>query len=476
MSFLPGRRKNYFALSFSDQEVQLVQGNPKGKPVLAVTLKLEPGLIERGRVKKPKRLAAFLEKLLASQKLKSKFVAVGLSEEGAFSRVLTLPDLPPEELDDAVRWQIEPLLPMDLGKAYLDWMLLEKAGSTTRVLVMAFPAKLVEDYALILESLGFQPVAFEPVSLSLARLLNKDEKSRLIIEIRDGRAVLVVVGPHGEIELTSTVFFKEGGSKEELFSTITSLLGFYKKKVGQERGVAKIFLCGRKADQSLAAEVKGKTSLETELVAVKPIELASAVSLARKDVAAPIDEKTINLVPPRIQGVYDLAEKSRLLSKWIKLWLFSLFLILFAFGIFSARVFFDLNKIEGEIIELQASITPEAKLLEASAKTLTANAARIISLADSQEETVSWLGVIQTAAGEKVTLTHYSIDFGSGQILVNGLTDHRDELLAFRENLERSGQFAQVRIPLSSLEMEKNINFTISLLGKEENQKGEKGQ
>ena len=42
----------------------------------------------------------------------------------------------------------------------------------------------------------------------------------------------------------------------------------------------------------------------------KDLALATMVSLAQKDVAAPIDEKTINLIPPRIQGLYDQADKA----------------------------------------------------------------------------------------------------------------------------------------------------------------------
>jgi Tfp pilus assembly PilM family ATPase len=464
MAFLGKRRKkNYFALVFSDQEIQLVQANQKGEAVLTLVIKIEPGVIERGWLKKPEGLIPALEKLLSSRKLKKKFVAVGLPETAAFSRVLNLPDLPPEELDDAVRWQSEPLLPMPADQACLDWMLLEKAEKTNRVLVMAFPAKLIEDYARILEDLGFQPIAFEPTSLSLSRLVGRGEESSLAVEVGEKEAVLVAVGPHGEIELSSTASFKEGNGEEELFSTIENLLSFYQKKAGKEKQIKKIFLCGRRVNENLVSQIKAKTKLETQLFGVKPIELATAVSLTRKDVAAPIDEKTINLIPPRIQGVYDLAEKSRNLSNWIKFWLFSLFLMLFSFAVTGARVYFDLKRIEGKIIDCRSLITPQMEELAQRSLLINAKARRVLALSDSQKEFVSLLDLIREAVPEDVAVNHYSVDFEKKEIFINGNAAHRDQLLVFRNSLEETKKFIQVRIPLSSLEKEENVNFTIFL-------------
>jgi Tfp pilus assembly PilM family ATPase/Tfp pilus assembly protein PilN len=463
------KKKNYFSLVFSDQEIQLVQANRKGQVLSAATLKLEPGIITRGQVKKPAQLGSLLKGFLNRKKLKTSFVAVGLPEIAAFNRVLTLPDLPLEELDDAVRWQSESLLPMSPREAYLDWMLLEKDKKSLRVLVVALPAKLVEDYAKILTSLGFQPVAFEPTSLSLARLAAPGEKSTLVIEVREKEAILVIVGPAQEIELTSTVSLKEAGQREEFFSTVKNLLDFHQKKLKGQRktAVAKILLCGRGVNESLIAEVSKKTGLTTELASIKPLELASSVSLARKNVAAPIDEKTINLLPPRIQGIYDLAEKSRFLSSWVKFVVFSFFLIFFGFSVVAARTFFDLKKIEGDMIQIQASISPEMQAVEARAKIVTKKSQQVLRLVDSQEKTLDLIEAIQAVIPEEVSLDHWSIDFEKKEILINGLATHRDRLLDFRHRLEGLRRFSQIRVPLSSLEREENVNFTIWLKDEE---------
>ncbi|HUW21414.1 MAG TPA: pilus assembly protein PilM [Candidatus Bathyarchaeia archaeon] len=460
------RRKNYFALSFSDQEIRLAQVDQKGNLVLNSKLELKSGIIERGWIRKAQELVTLLGNFLKPLKLKKRFVAVGLPEIVSFSRVLTLPALPSEELDDAVRWQIESLLPLPLNETYLDWMLLDKDETSVRVLVMALPAQLIEDFAKVLENLNLVPVAFEPTSLSLSRLAEKGDKNCLIVEINEKEAVLVLVGPHGEIELTSTTAFKDQGIKENLPVTIEELLGFYKKKFSEKAKIVKVLLCGGGVSDELTAEIKKKTSLETAPIPIKPLGFASTISLAKKDVAAPIDEKTVNLIPPRIQGVFDLAEKSRVLSNWVKFWLFSLFLILFAFGVTAARVYFDLKQIEGEIIERQVKITPEMKKVEGEAKRITKKASQILTLVDASRETISLLGLIQAAVPEGISLNHYSIDFGKQQIIINGVADHRDQLIKFKQALENEEKLSQVRIPLSSLEKEENVVFTVSLIAK----------
>lgn len=469
MKLLPERKSHFFALTFADQEVQLIQAGNRNKIRKAVTLKLTPGLIVRGRVKKPQALSQVLAQFLKGQKLKTRFVAVGLSEVATFSRTLELPDLPTEELSDAVRWQVEPLLPMSLNEAYLDWLLLDKKAGRVRVLVMALPSKVVEAYAKILEGLAYQPVAFEPTSLSLARLVKKETPGSLVIEIKANGAVLVVVGNSGDIELTSTASFSEKDRQEELLTATASLLSFYQKKFGQDKKVAKIFLCGPQANNSLVRALKQKTSLEVSLVAIKPLVVAATVSLATKDVAAPIDETTINLIPPRIQGVYDRVEKGRVLGNWIKLWLFGLFLIFFVFSVTAAQVYFGLKNLEGQIISLQVGITPQMRLVEEQAKLVNHRAQQILTLADSQSDLVALIITIQEAAPDQVSLKHLALDFNQNQIVVNGLSENRDQLLAFQDSLEATNQFSQVRVPLSSLEQETNVNFTISLSAKQAN-------
>lgn len=466
------RKQDYFALSFSDNQLRLAQADKKGRLRTYLEKDLPPGIIERGAVKKKEELTQVAADFLKSARLKQRFVVIGLPEVRAFTRVLTLPVLPVEELDDAARWESEPLLPFPLEKSYLDWMILERTEKGIRVLVMALPQDLVEGYAKILEGLGFQPVAFEITSLSLARLVEKSAITTMIIELKEKEAVLAIVGAGGGIEVSSTVVFKdEKEMGEEFFPTIDRLLAFYQKRVERkddQKKIVKIVFCGEGAREKLVKEVEKKTGIKSEILNVKQINVASVISLARKDVAAPIDEKTINLIPPRIQGLYDRTAKVKEISLWLKFGLFCLFLAFFAYSVAAARVYFETKKIEGRIIELQASISPEAIKTEEKAKLLNARAEEIVSLADSRVEVVPLLSLVRQTAPEGITVTHCSFDGDKKVIYVNGVANHRDNLLTFRDLLKKTNQFSEVYIPLSSLEKEVNVTFSITITSQKE--------
>jgi len=62
-----------------------------------------------------------------------------------------------------------------------------------------------------------------------------------------------------------------------------------------------------------------------------------------------------------------------------------------------------------------------------------------------------------------------------GNILVRGNSSDRQELLTFKQNLEESGKFSKVSIPVSSFEKEKDLEFEANF-GYLELSKGKKKQ
>jgi Tfp pilus assembly PilM family ATPase len=467
MPALLPKKRNYFALLFSDGRLQAAQASGRGKLKNYVEKKLPSGLIERGEIKNPEGLKQALIEVLAAKKFKSKFTVVGLPEVRAFTRSFILPPLPAEELNDAIAWESESLLPFPLEKAYLDWMVLEKSQDWVRVLVVALPQDLVEAYAQLLEGLGYQPVAFEITSLSLARLVRQEKTAVMVIEVKVSEAVLVVVGPRGGIEVSSTLSFEtENEISTEITATIKNLLSYYRKKIGDESDVhkvQKVLICGSQAKPELAKTIEKETGIASQLLATKDLNLASFASLAQKEVAAPIDEETINLIPPRIQGIYDRAFRVKEISLWLKLGLLTLLIVFTAYGIGAARLYFESKKIEGEIIEHQASISPEGSEIRQRAKLLNQRVKQIETLIGLRGGVLSLLNRTLEVAPEGITISHFAYDGDKDVILIDGVADLRQDLVTFKQALEKTGLFSRVYVPLSSLEREANAEFTVSL-------------
>ncbi|MCJ7827745.1 pilus assembly protein PilM [Patescibacteria group bacterium] len=461
------KRKNYFALLVRDDELQLAQTDRKGRVVVAATQPLEEKIVERGRIVDKENFTAVLKSFLAAKKVNKKFVVVGLPEVAAFSRTISLPRLASEEMDDAVRWESEPLLPFPLKGAYLDWMKLAKReeGEEQSILVMALPVSLVDGYAEILESLGFHLVAFEPASLSLARLVPDSQTDQLIVDIGSKEAVLVLMGETGEISLSSTVAFSDQKKAEDVLGMVQNAVRFYQRRFGEKSKLTKIWLCGSGAGSELVTQIKEKTGLETVLLRGENPGFEVAISLAQKDVASPRDEMTINLIPPRIQSIYDLAQKSRRVANWLKVWLFGLFLSFFILGVMAAKIYFEANKIEGQIIEFRAAAQGIGGVAT-QAQDLQSRSNRVLSALSQQQNPAEVFTLVRQVSGREIEINHLVYDYLTGTLNVDGRAETRTSLVVFRENLEQTGRFSLVRVPLSSLEKERNAEFTITLVEK----------
>lgn len=468
------KKKDYFALSFSDHRIRLAQAGRGGKLRSYFEVKLGPGIVSRGEIKDKEKLQQAVLALVKTSKIKHKFVVVGLPEVKAFTKTFSLPEMEVEELDDAVRWESEPLLPFSLDKAYLDWMVLEKMKDSVRLLVVALPQVLVEEYAKALEEIDFQPLAFETTSLSLARLVERDKSATLVIDVNEGESVLAIVGPRGGIEVSSTVSYRsEDEAADEIAETVGNVLNFYRKRVDSNHSTKKItrlLFSGERLRADLIKRIEKETGIAGSLVAKneKDLALATMVSLAQKDVAAPIDEKTINLIPPRIQGLYDQTAKVNEISLNLKISLLSLFLIMFGYGVAAANVYFEMKKLEGEIIDLQAGMSMEAKQIEGQARSLNMKSQKIIQLSGSKEGVMTVFQLVNELSSEALVIDHFAYDENSGAFLLDGMANTRADLLSFRQTLETTGRFSRVHFPLSILEKEENVHFTVTLVSKKE--------
>lgn len=51
------------------------------------------------------------------------------------------------------------------------------------------------------------------------------------------------------------------------------------------------------------------------------------------------------------------------------------------------------------------------------------------------------------------------------RFIINGVADRREDLLVFSQNLERDALFDDVELPVSNLAQDRNINFTLTIIG-----------
>lgn len=461
--------KNYFALLITDHSVTLARAGKAGTLHSYYQKELPAGVIERGEIKNTAALQTAVAGLVKAARIRCRFVIVGLPEIRSFTRTFNLPPLPVAEIADAVRWESEPLLPFPLAEAYLDWMILDRTTETCRVLVVALPKDLVDGYVALLEGLALQPVAVEITSLSLARLAPPLKTAQLILNLEPREAVLAAIGPGGGIEVSSTANYDNpSGSLDEVARAIATTIAFYRKKTAAntalgQNPVSQIILTGSALNADTAPRLNKLTGLPVNLLKnIKP-DQAVATSLAGKEVASPVDEQTINLIPPRIQGLYDRESRLEEMTTWLKISLLALFLVFLGSVGLWLKLGSDIRQVEAQTKVLQMAESVEFQTIEKEALFLNNRAQKVIALHvpfSSRLALFEWLAN-QSPAG--ITLSQLVFDGSANTFLVSGIAATRADLVNFRQILEKKEGVKSVRIPLSSLEKEENADFTVSL-------------
>ncbi|HBI34278.1 MAG TPA: hypothetical protein DEA43_02030 [Candidatus Moranbacteria bacterium] len=204
MSFLNKKIFNdsldVFGLDLSDLSVKIVNLESDGTSEYVAsyaTVMLANGAIVDGEIQQKDQVVAAIKKaveIAGPEKIKTKKVICSLPETKAFLRIVSIPQMSDDELNEAVKWEMEANIPLTLDQVYYDWqvipaeLLFEK--NKVNLLVVAIAKAAVDQTIEVLELAGLEPVGLEIESIAQARslLLEKNEKETiLIVDIGDRR-------------------------------------------------------------------------------------------------------------------------------------------------------------------------------------------------------------------------------------------------------------------------------------------------
>jgi type IV pilus assembly protein PilM len=200
MSFLQKKIFDFqgstIGIDLSDLSVKAVQLEREGKKDKIVSFGLAnipPGNISGGEILNKEKVASAIREMIeraVPKKIKAKKVICSLPETKAFLRIINIPKMKKEEVQEAVKWEMEADIPISIDQAYYDWNILDKnfAGSENKmsVLVVAVSKKIVNQFVEVFELAGLEVVDMEIESVAQARSLinkNNDKETAFIVDI-----------------------------------------------------------------------------------------------------------------------------------------------------------------------------------------------------------------------------------------------------------------------------------------------------
>ncbi len=197
-----------FGLDFSDRSIKVMQLYRDGKRIKILSSnrrEIPAGLLVDGEIKDADGLVKEIRETLKTASpfpIKNKETILSLPESKCFIKVIKMPKLNIDEIEETIRFKAEEYFPLSAEEMYLDWRLLDTAecpvnskGDCTDILVAVAPKNIVESYLELMDKSGLVPVVFEAESVATARALLNNEVystgSILIIDLGNDRTSFI---------------------------------------------------------------------------------------------------------------------------------------------------------------------------------------------------------------------------------------------------------------------------------------------
>jgi type IV pilus assembly protein PilM len=217
-----------------------------GRPVLLNygQVGLPAGSLVDGEIRDVSAVSAAIAKLWENGKFSSKSVIVGIAGLRAITREIDLPFVPDNEVDSAVRFQSEEVIPFPPDQTILSSQILSdyvtpEGDKMRRILVAAAHTDLVNGVIATVEQAGLTVTGVDLVSSALVRAIGNTAESELpeaIVSVGAGLTV-VVVHQQGRPQFVRTI----GSGGNAATAAISAALGIpiadaesLKRRIGED--------------------------------------------------------------------------------------------------------------------------------------------------------------------------------------------------------------------------------------------------
>ncbi len=166
---------------------------------------LAQGAVSEGVVEDVDAVADAAQQLIKQAGIKEKRVNVGISNQHVVVRQVELPQMSDEELNSALRYQVQEYIPIPVEEAELDYYRLEDitgedGTAMVRVLLVAAERETVSRHLSVVEGAGLRPVGMDLNAFAVLRATVPDPETvtspEMIVDIGSG-ITNIVIHEHG---------------------------------------------------------------------------------------------------------------------------------------------------------------------------------------------------------------------------------------------------------------------------------------
>lgn len=181
----------FFGIDIGNHSIRLAQISRRGDEITLSNLaeaKIEFNLLNNASDQGMQELAEKLKNLRIEAGIRTLNCVMGIAENPVFSRLVTIPELPDDQIEEAVQWELKPLIPVPLTDVDIAFLEISRRQIGPQklidVFVVAAPKSLTDRYKQLAELAGFNLIALETEALANTRLvlyLHPDEANDVMI-------------------------------------------------------------------------------------------------------------------------------------------------------------------------------------------------------------------------------------------------------------------------------------------------------
>ncbi len=150
----------------------------KGDPVLSNLgiVHLPEGVVRDGEIEDGVTMAEALKELWSKTGIRGRSVTLGIANQRVIVRPIELPYMEKEELDSALRFQVQEFIPIPIEDAILDFDIIEEFMTADEermltVLLVAAHKEMIQSFMEVLRASGLSPTAIDLKAFALPRSL-----------------------------------------------------------------------------------------------------------------------------------------------------------------------------------------------------------------------------------------------------------------------------------------------------------------
>jgi len=274
----------------------------------AASLPLEPGLVHDGVIMDPATVGRRIGELMATHGISERRAVVSISGIHSIYRVVNIPKLAKNLMDEAAKREMERLMPVPLNELYTSWQAISISDIDTVICFVGMPRNTVDAMLETLRQAGLQAEAMDVRPLALARVA--DERDALIINAKPfGFDIVIMIDGIPEL-LRSLPYTADADSPDEKIAEVKEELertvGFYNSshKGSEITNRMAVFISGELGEMLAGTlEYRGKPLPQLLMYSdsLNTSEYAANIGLALRQTRVDISPARVNLnVVPEI--------------------------------------------------------------------------------------------------------------------------------------------------------------------------------